>query len=294
MAIVKAKNLACPIDGERLYPKERQLVCDNGHTYDIARQGYVNLLPVQYKRSKQPGDTKEMVIARAQLLNSGVYAPIANKAAEIIATLIASRVENTGAEDNRLSCVLDAGCGEGYYIDAIFNDLVNKEFCGDISLIGLDISKAAIAVAAKRNKQISWVVGTNRQPPIAPASVDIILCVFGFHSFEGFSPILKSGAKIILVEPGPDHLKELREIIYPEVKKTDPADLSGIEGYAMVESQSLRFNSGIVDNEHINNLLLMTPHFYRATPQGRLAAANLKQMDLTVDVVFRVLGKIEH
>ncbi len=284
MNIVKADNLACPLDGERLELREKQLVCVNGHTFDIARQGYVNLLPVQHKRTKHPGDSKEMVSARSRFLNSGVYVPVANKLTEIIVTHLV---------DAEKICLMDAGCGEGYYFDYVFNYLKDKNDCGELSFVGLDISKAAITEAAKRNRQISWIVGTNRQPPVCAGSVDIVLCVFGFQSFAGFKKILKPGGKVILVEPGPDHLKELRETIYPEVKKSQPQDLSYLEekGFSLLDRQPLQFKTGVINNEQINHLLLMTPHFYRATKEGREAAVNLKELDLTVDVVFRVLQK---
>jgi len=284
MNIIKADNLACPIDGGRLEFHERQLACEKGHVFDIARQGYINLLPVQHKRTKQPGDSKEMVLARSRFLNSGLYEPVANKLAKIIFTYLA---------DDKESCLLDAGCGEGYYLDYVFNYLKDKNDCSDLAFIGLDISKAAIAESAKRNKQITWIVGTNRQPPVGVASVEIILCVFGFQSFEGFSKVLKPGGKVILVEPGPEHLKELREIIYTEVKKSQPQDLSYLEerGFSLLDRQPLEFKTVAINNQQINHLLLMTPHFYRATKKGREAAANLKTLDLTVDVVFRVLQK---
>jgi len=286
MEIIKAHNLACPIDGERLEFHDKQLNCKNGHAFDIARQGYVNLLPVQHKRSKQPGDSKEMVLARSQFLNTGLYEPIASKLAQITLEQI------TGDEE---ICLMDAGCGEGYYFDAVFNYLKDKKGGSCLSFIGLDISKAAIAESAKRNKQITWVVGTNRQPPVEPASVDVILCVFGFHSFEGFNKSLKQGGKVVLVEPGPDHLKELREVIYSDVKKSDPPDLSYTEGmgFSVVDRQQLQFKTGVIDNEKIHRLLVMTPHFYRASKEGREAASEVQALDLTVDVVFRVLEKGE-
>ena len=284
MKIKGAQNLACPIDGVPLTSRGKQLVCENGHAFDIARQGYVNLLPVQHKRSKEPGDSKEMVLARANFLNSGVYVRIATKLAEIVYNYIAG---------DKPVCLMDAGCGDGYYFDVIFNSLKNKEGYSDLSFIGLDISKPAIVEATKRNKQITWIVGTNRQPPVSDASVGVIICVFGFHSFEGFHEILESGGKVILVEPGPDHLKELREIIYADVKKSDPSDLSYLEetGLLVKEEQKLKFKTGEINNEQIKNLLLMTPHFYRANKGGRDAAVNLQQLDLTVDVVFRSLEK---
>lgn len=284
MKIVKADNLICPIDGEKLSLCEKQLVCSNGHSFDLARQGYVNLLPVQHKRSKQPGDSKEMVVARKNFLNLGIYQPIADKLSEIALSSI----------DNNNASFLDAGCGEGYYLDYVFNFLKSKKGYSELTFIGLDISKYAIIEAAKKNKNITWVVGTNRKPPITTLSVDVILCVFGFQNFEGFSRVLKSNGKIILIEAGKDHLKELREIIYSDVIKSEPPVLSEAtkKGFSLVDTQTLQFKSGKIDNEKINNLLLMTPHFFRATKEGQEAAVKLQKIDLTIDVVIRVLQKV--
>ena len=284
MLINKVSNLACPIDGEQLHYQTQQLICKNNHTFDIARQGYVNLLPVQYKRSKEPGDSKEMVVARTQFLNAGFYTPVANKAVEIIRMLIS---------DTKEICLLDAGCGEGYYLDHIANELERNPGQSMVSLIGLDISKHAILAAAKRNKKITWLVGTNRQLPVCKGSVDIILCVFGFHSFEGFSHALKTGGKIILVEPGPDHLKELRQVIYTDVNKDESqgASYDDQQGFSLVNKVSLHFQTAALEQAQIRDLLLMTPHFYRASKEGKEAASYLDKLSITVDMVFNVLEK---
>lgn len=285
MNIIKSHNLACPIDGNKLEQNDGQLVCENGHTFDIARQGYVNLLPVQHKRSRQPGDSKAMVLARTAFLNSGIYEPIANKLTEIISAQITTDKE---------TCFLDAGCGEGYYFDAIFRTLDEHKNTNKLSFIGLDISKEAIIQASKRNKQISWLVGTNRQPPIEDASVDIILCLFGFLSHDAFNKVLKPDGKIIIVDPGPEHLKELREIIYPEIKKSDKSNTSQneIKGFSLLKSEAVTFKAKITNNEKINQLLIMTPHFYRASKEGKQKAANLNKLDITINVIFKVLEKI--
>lgn len=285
MNIIKSHNLACPIDGNKLEQNDGQLVCENGHTFDIARQGYVNLLPVQHKRSKQPGDSKAMVLARTAFLNSGIYEPIANKLTEIISAQITTDKE---------TCFLDAGCGEGYYFDAIFRTLDEHKNTNKLSFIGLDISKDAIIQASKRNKQISWLVGTNRRPPIEDASVDIILCLFGFLSLDAFNKVLKPDGKIIIVDPGPEHLKELREIIYPEIKKSDKSNTSQneIKGFSLLKSEAVTFKAKITNNEKINQLLIMTPHFYRASKEGKQKAANLNKLDITINVIFKVLEKI--
>jgi 23S rRNA (guanine745-N1)-methyltransferase len=214
-----------------------------------------------------------------------MYQPVAEKLNEIVLTCIIN---------DKDTCILDAGCGEGYYFDFIFNALKNERASNKLSFIGLDISRDAIVQATKRNKQISWVVGTNRQPPVEGESVDIILCLFGFLNMDGFYKVLKPGGKIIVVDPGPEHLKELREIIYPEVKKSDQAKhrQSENKGLSFVNSEVLKFKVNIANNKQINNLLIMTPHFYRASKEGREAACNLQQLDLTVDVVFSVLGNL--
>ena len=281
MSIIKAKNLACPLDGKNLYSVDNHLRCDAGHTYDIARQGYVHLLPVQDKRSRNPGDSKAMVIARTEFLNSGVYEPIARHLTATISTLI---------DHSEGMCLLDAGCGEGYYLDYIAHALEDVTDEGRFSFIGLDISKDAIISASKRNRQISWIVGTNRQPPIEDNSVDIIICVFGFQSIEGFSRILKSDGMIILVEPGSGHLSELKEIIYADVKKAK-ANSSEYKNFSLIDRKELRFKTGALNNKQINNLLLMTPHLFRATKEGKESASLLDELDVSVDIVFRLLQK---
>ena len=166
----------------------------------------------------------------------------------------------------------------------------------DPDFIGLDISKEAIVAASKRNKDITWVVGTNRQPPIVAGSVDIIFCVFGFHSFQGFNKILPVRGKLLLVEPGPDHLQELRQVTYPQLHKTalNKLDDAFAMGFKQVGEQILRFNTPPLPNESIKDLLLMTPHFFRATQEGREAAGKLDGASLTVDLAFRSLEKTEY
>ena len=244
----------------------------------------MNLLPVQFKRSKDPGDSKEMVCARTEFLNTTLYEPIVKR----LTALITLRLK-----DNKDICLLDAGCGEGYYLDYIQQTLHAADTNVHLSCIGLDISKPAIIAATKRNKTIQWVVGTNRQPPVEDNSIDTILCVFGFQSFEGFNKILKSDGTIILVEAGPNHLQELRALIYDEVKKTEIRSITPdeYEGFKITHSETLKFNISLKNNQQINNLLLMTPHLFRATKQGKATANQLQTLDLTVDMIFHILER---
>ena len=96
-----------------------------------------------------------------------------------------------------------------------------------------------------------------------------------------------------MVEPGPDHLKELREVTYAEVKKSDPQNISdAIEsGFSLVDEQQVHFKTKAINNKQINDLLMMTPHFFRASKERKVAASKLNDLTITVDVVFRTLKK---
>ena len=157
MNTVPFQALACPLDGEPLHLTGGAWRCAAGHSFDIAKQGYVNLLPVQQKRSTDPGDSKAMVAARQRFLGSGHYQPIA----EAVSRTLLGHAEVPSRDTDLFSC-LDAGCGEGYYL----RQLVSAASSGQaLSLVGLDISKWAVLAAAKQdNKQApfsSWLVGSN-------------------------------------------------------------------------------------------------------------------------------------
>lgn len=280
MNILPAKNLACPIDRLELIKKDRSYQCASGHCFDIAKQGYINLLPVQHKKSKDPGDSKAMVQARTRFLDGDFYKPIADNLSKIV-------LQNL-AKDKNL-CVLDAGCGEGYYLNQVINTVQAFNDDRDIAFVGMDISKPAIIAASKRNKQVSWVVGTNSLPPFLAQSVDVIFCVFGFHSFSGFKNILKPGGKIILAEPGEKHLQELREIIYSEPSTDKTADKSNSDSdYALIDTHTLEFKIELNTNEQILDLLSMTPHLFRASSEGKASIETMDSLTLTTDIIFSV------
>ena len=280
MNIIPAHNLACPIDKLKLLKEQGHYQCTNGHSFDIAKQGYVNLLPVQHKKSKNPGDSKAMVQARTRFLDAGFYKPIA----DLLSQIIFHQLDND--KDN---CVFDAGCGEGYYLQQVINAAQDIKGESHLSFIGMDISKPAVLAASKRSQQASWVVGTNSQPPFLDESVDLIFCIFGFHSFDGFKNILKPKARLILVEPGEKHLQELREIIYaaPSTEKTGSKS-NDEEDYALIDTQTLEFQINLTNNPQILDLLSMTPHLFRASSEGKTSIEGMDSLDLTTDIIFKV------
>jgi 23S rRNA (guanine745-N1)-methyltransferase len=284
--------LVCPLDGLALhYVNEgvsSSFRCAKGHTFDRAREGYVNLLSVQDKRSRDPGDTKEMIAARGRILSSGMYLPLADAVSQKVNAELQSLTLKAGAAFQQEFTLLDAGCGEGYYLDQCMQTCATKY---PINAIGMDISKWAIIAAAKRNKNSVWLVASNRNPPVANHSIDIILCAFGFPDFAAFKKILKPGGCVILLDPGQKHLLELREIIYPIIKPYKNNDFSKAAetGFSVAMRERLTYPLSGLCQQQIQDVLLMSPHLYRAQAAGKEKARALQELNVTVDVNLTIL-----
>ena len=188
---------------------------------------------------------------------------------------------------------LDAGCGEGYYLRQL---AAAAEAAGKTpALLGLDISKWAVLAAAKAQRgTATWVVGSNANLPVLPATLDRVLCLFGFPVYPEFARVLKPGGMLIMIDAGPDHLRELREIIYPTLKTPAAPNDQAPPGFTLQHREALSCRIELDSQEQIADLLVMTPHFYRASPAGREKAAQLGRLALTVDVRLQVLLRSPH
>jgi 23S rRNA (guanine745-N1)-methyltransferase len=205
--------LACPLDGGALQRHGTSWRCAAGHSFDIASQGYTHLLPVQNKRSRDPGDSKEMIAARRRFLETGVYQPIADAVAE--ATLADLTPGSTA------SC-LDAGCGEGYYLRQLAAAATQRGAGPGPARPGhLEMGRARRGEAGQAHpvgrRQQCQPAGAAGHP--RPGAVHVRL-----SGVPGVRPgAQKPGGLLLQVDAGPDHLRELREIIYPSLKPERPA-----------------------------------------------------------------------
>ncbi|PWH07249.1 methyltransferase type 11 [Brachybacterium endophyticum] len=193
--------LRCPQCGEELGIVGRAVRCSQGHTFDIGRQGYVSLLSGSRATS---GDDAEMARARAAFLDSGTYAPIAGA----LAGLSARAIEAAGAEEASRCTVLDVGCGTGYYLARVLEELPHAHG------LGVDTSVRALRHAARahpRAAAASWDV--YRPLPLADSSVDVLLSVFAPRSPEEFQRVLRAQGRLLVVRPTAEHLAELREAV---------------------------------------------------------------------------------
>jgi 23S rRNA (guanine745-N1)-methyltransferase len=170
---------------------ERRLVCPRGHSFDIARRGYVNLLQPQDRKSKQPGDTAEAVAARRRLHDRGVTAPLLGA----ISGMLSAQATDI---------VLDAGCGEGFYLGSLAQEY-------GFEAHGVDISIPAVDAAARRYPECEWVVANaDRFIPCADATFSIVLSITARMNAVEFHRVLRSDGRLLVGIASPDDFLELR------------------------------------------------------------------------------------
>jgi len=192
--------LTCPVCDLPLARGEKTFRCDRGHSFDIAREGYVNLLPAQHRTRGVEGDLPEMLQARRRFLEAGHYAPLRESLAEKVAGLIGN-----GA------CIAEIGCGEGYYVGGIGVTLRDRHGL-EPSLFGMDLSKHAVRMAARRYPAVQFFVGdVNRRIYLADSSLHVLLDIFAPRNPAEFARVLAPGGRAIVVIPAPDHLAGIRE-----------------------------------------------------------------------------------
>ena len=183
--------LACPHCALALTLAGSGATCPSGHSFDRGRGGYLNLMVGgRLGPTVTAGDTPDALTARRRFLTAGHYAPIARALAEAV-----------GAPEGP---VLDVGCGEGYYLSTL---AVGERY-------GLDVSKAAVQMAARAHPDTQFVVGTAYRLPALDRSAGVVISVFAPHPFEEFARVLRPGGWWVAVTPGPRHLHELRPVLH--------------------------------------------------------------------------------
>lgn len=254
--------------------------CKQSHSFDVAKQGYVNLLPVQFKQSLDPGDDKKMVKARELFLNAHHYSPLI----ETIAKDLKGRL----TLDNSY-CMFDAGCGEGYYLRQL--NRILAEF--NITYCGNDISKNAVVRAAKQAHSLDskhqYIVASSFQLPVSAQSVDVLLQVFApIPKTEAFR-ILKNGGLWYQVVPNSQHLQEFKTILYTDNQAHSPQPE---EGLPLVHEYDVSFTLVLSPDEKAQ-LMAMTPYAHSATEHKRNACIN-SDIPLTIAFKIYVYQHLEH
>ena len=266
-------ELICPVCGEKLTRLEKEYRCENHHSFDVARQGHVNLLVVQQKHSLNPGDTREQVLSRRAFLEGGFYEPIANALCD------------TAKELGAKGPILDVGCGEGYYCTRLADAL-------GADLLGLDISKEAVRCAAAKYKGPQWVCGTASHLPVKDGSVGTLTSLFALTLPEEFRRVLAQDGLYFQVLAAQDHLLGLKSVIYPELKLKEKDSVPELPGFQRIKTVPIRFTF-TVEGEQVRNLLSMTPHVYRISKEGAARLAATQTLTDTASAMLNVFRKNE-
>ena len=279
----------CPLCQSPLQPAADTWRCDGSlhpkqtiHPFDIARQGYVNLLPVQQKKSKAPGDSQASIEARKRFLNAGHYQPLQTLICQKITELLAKN-ELVPEQTNKPINWLDIGCGEGYYTQAMAQ-------IGIDTLIAADISKPAVVELAKASKALGrlWyqqdkdnatnasaiypMVTSAAHLPLRAHSMNGISSIFSPILPEAFNEVLSAEGYLIIAKPDVGHLSAVREALFDDVREHDSDKfLQELSPYfELLETHRVGSNLNLSVDD-LADLLTMTPYAYRARSEKRQA-----------------------
>lgn len=266
----------CPICGGPLQMEKTRLFCENGHSFDRARQGYTHLLPPNRMHSKEPGDTKEMVNSRRAFLESGAYDCFAEKLCGLAVEFLQELPE---------PFLLDAGCGEGYYTGKLEACLREKGIFPRVA--GFDISKSAVRAAAGKYKGCQFAVASAFAVPAADASADCLTNVFAPIVPEECKRVVKPGGVMILAVPGPRHLYGLKEILYDAPYENEYRETE-YPGFAFVRRETVAETLVLDDGEQIQNLFAMTPYYWKTPESGSRRLAQTEHLETEIRFDFLI------
>ena len=246
--------LICPVCGQELKKSDRCFRCGANHSFDIAKEGYVNLLSA-HRSGDTVGDNREMARSRRDFLNKGYYSVLADALGDCI-----KKYSSDG------DTVLDICCGEGYYTSMLAENF-NREF------YGFDISKNMVRLAAKRKCGAEFFVANISSIPVRSQSVDFAFHLFApFHSGE-FGRILKKDGVIATVVSGREHLFGLKEVLYKEPYYNDEKPPCAGE-LMLIDTVRVKSEITLTSNEDIMPLFQMTPYYYHTPSEGMAKLEN--------------------
>ncbi len=268
---------SCPLCGKRLTYGQPGYRCPAGHCFDMAKEGYVHLLPANHRHSKAPGDDKEMVAARTRFLEGGWYQPLREKLCALLETVaLPSPV------------VLDAGCGEGYYTAALADTAARLG--GRVA--GIDLSKTAIRRAAKRCPGAEMAVASVYHLPLPQRSVDVLVDCFSPLALEEFARVLRPGGQFLYVVPAARHLWELKSVLY-DCPYENEEKTEEYPGFRFLRRETVETIFTLPSPEDIRALFQMTPYTWK-TPKAGVERLNaLEELTVTAQFHIHVFERIE-
>lgn len=268
-------SFVCPKCGKPFSQKEKSLFCQNGHCFDLARQGYVNLLQSNASSGKRHGDDRLMVDSRTDFLNTGAY----DRLIEAVCAYTARVTPDNGI-------ILDAGCGECTYTDRIYAETEHR----GIRVLGVDISKTAVTAGARKNKNLQLAVASIHHIPLPCGAADTVVNVFAPEDAEEFRRLLKQTGTYLKVVPLENHLAELKAAVYDRPIPNPPPE-TDLAGFDLKERQDIRYRFRLENNRDIENLFRMTPYYYKTSRADQEKLGRVSSLEISAEfgiLVYRV------
>ena len=279
--------IVCPVCGGDLHraPGEKSVICPCGHTFDVSRAGYINMLPPGKGRNAKTGDDDRMVRARAAFLSCGYYEKISTALAGFLLPYLPPS-----------PVICDMGCGEGYHTTNL------ASHWPDAAVLGFDASKEAAETGCKRAKRLGMLPpdgigiptegtavcclpGNLFHLPMRDHSADAAVSLFAPIAGTECSRILKPGGLLAVVSSGRDHLLEMRRLIYDDVRLNETLP-DAPDGFTPVGRESLTYTVTLGSAEEIESLFVMTPFYYKTTEAGRKRLLDRETLTVTVSVDY--------
>ncbi len=236
-----AELLRCPLCGAEMHARQSSVVCESGHDFAISAKGFLNLIPHQ---KPLKGYDETFFASRQRIMEHGYYREVHQAVAASLNELAST------------ATVIDAGCGEGSYAKDVARALPHS------TVLGLDIAKDAIRVAARGGGPVRWLVADLANIPLSDSTVDAILNVFTPANYDEFKRVLKPGGMLVKVIPAPQHMHELRELAGEQLSEADFID-HGVSEHLMrhmnVVSRARVTQTSPVQAEDALDLVRMSP-----------------------------------
>jgi 23S rRNA (guanine745-N1)-methyltransferase len=264
--------LACPNCHESLTPHNRHWLCDSGHAFDIAKEGYVNLLVPSKGQSKVAGDSADMIQARRAIHEAGLYEPLAAALRKVIHEHV-----------QKPTTILDIGCGEGYYSRYFQERMPAHQY------YGIDISKAAIKTAAKQSQTIHFAVASAFRIPVDTASVGLATRVFAPSDDAEVHRVLANDGYYLEAGPAPRHLWELRQALYDEPIAHTPHRIA-LDRFDLVQQDQCHYPFEL-DNAQLSNVIAATPFAHKGHREKRASLLQRDQLTVTMAFEWRLFKK---
>lgn len=272
--------LKCPLcHSHMLLRASSTLVCkQNHHSFDIARQGYVNVLT----RAVKSQYSKKLFLARSDLLvNSDFFGPLTSALIDVIEVNMSPQIIA-----NHPFIILDSGCGEGSHLTAVC-EFLKKKTEQEILGVGIDLSKEGIMLASRKSDREMWLVADLANVPFMDQQVHVILNILSPANYAEFHRLLRDDGLVIKVVPRPKYLQELRQYFYAKDKQNPYSNVETVthfkRHFSYVKQVSIQYTR-IIEQDDLKSLVNMTPLLWTSSSDQVTKFLERESQEITIDL----------